>query len=116
MFIDIRAIGFSLSEAIRTHVESRVRSAMGPVARSLVTVTARLDDINADHGGVDKRCSLVAAIRRRRAVVTEAVHEDMYSAVDDAAARLRRAVQRLLARRIDGERKDPQRPGALVTR
>ncbi|HXE53596.1 MAG TPA: HPF/RaiA family ribosome-associated protein [Tepidisphaeraceae bacterium] len=115
MFIDVRAIGFPLSDAIRTHVQSRVNSALGPFARRVVTVTARLEDINADHGGVDKRCSLVAAVRQRGTVVTEAVHEDLYSAADEAAARLRRAVQRLLSRRIGRERKYPQRPGALVT-
>jgi putative sigma-54 modulation protein len=115
MLIDTRGIGFSLTGAIRTHVESRVSSALEPFARRVAKITARLQDVNADRGGVDKRCRLVVAVRRRGTIVTEAVHEDLYVAVDEAAARLRRAMQRLLTRHIARERKDPQRPGALVT-
>jgi putative sigma-54 modulation protein len=114
MFIEIRALGFNLTDAIRTHVESRIESALGPFARWVLTVTARLEDINGHHGGVDKRCSLVVAIRRRGTVVANAVHEDLYLAVDEAAGRIRRSVQRLVTRRIGRQRKDIQRPGALV--
>ena len=38
MFIDTRAIDFPMTDAILRHVESRVESALGPVAR-WVTVT-----------------------------------------------------------------------------
>lgn len=115
MFIDIRAMGFTVTDAIRTHVESRIESALGPFARRILAVTARLEDVNANRGGVDKRCSLVVAVRRRGIVVAEAVDEDLYAAVDEAAARVRRSVHRLLTRHRGRQRKDPQRPGALVT-
>lgn len=115
MEIDIRAMGFTLTEGIRDHVESRIRSALRPFAAWVVKVTARLEDVNANHGGIDKRCSVVAAVRRRGTIVTEAIQEDLYVAADKAAARVRRSVQRLLTRQIRRERKDPQRPGTLVT-
>lgn len=112
MLIDVRAMGFSLTDAIRAHVESRVESSLGRFAGRVMTVTARVEDVNADRGGIDKRCSLVAAVHRRGTVVAEAVHQDLYSAIDEAAGRIRRSVQRLVARRIGRERKGPQRPGA----
>jgi ribosome-associated translation inhibitor RaiA len=73
-----------------------------------------LEDVNADRGGVDKRCSVVVALRRRGTVVAESIHEDLYAAVDEVATRLRRSVKRAVKRRVALERKDSQRPGVLV--
>lgn len=114
MFIDVRTLGFCLTGAIRAYVESRIKSALGPSARRVVKVTARLDDVNAGRGGVDKRCSLVVALRRRGSAVAQAMHEDLYAAVDEASRRVRQSVRRLARRRIARERKDRQRPGALM--
>ena len=114
MFIDTRAMGFSLTDAIRRHVEARVEAALGPLARRVATVTARLEDVNADRGGVDKRCRLVTVLRRLGVVVAEATSGDLYAAVDEAAGRARRAALRAVTRRRPRERKDAQRPGALV--
>ena len=114
MFIDTRAIDFPITDAILRHVESRVESALGPVARWVTTVTARLEDVNAVRGGVDKRCRLVVALRRRGVVVAEATDADLYAAVDEAASRMRRSALRAVTRHIPRERKDPQRPGALA--
>jgi putative sigma-54 modulation protein len=115
VLIDTRAIGFALTDSILRHVESRLDAALRPFAHRVLTVTARLDDVNADRGGADKRCSVVVALRRRGTLVAEATREDLYAAVDEVATRLRRSVKRAVKRRIALERKDPQRPGALVT-
>jgi putative sigma-54 modulation protein len=114
MLIATRSMGFSLTEAIRRHVESRVEAALGPVARWTVSVTVRLADVNADRGGVDKRCQLVASLRRHGVVVAEATDADLYAAIDEAADRIRRSAVRVVTRHIPRERKDPQRPGALA--
>ena len=74
-----------------------------------------MDDVNADRGGNDKRCSIVVSRRRRGAVVAEAVRTDLYVAVDEAAARIRRSVQRAAKRHLTRDRRDRQRPGALLT-
>ncbi|MGB7160120.1 MAG: ribosome-associated translation inhibitor RaiA [Tepidisphaeraceae bacterium] len=115
MLIDTRAIDFALTEGILRHVESRLESALGPFARNVLRVTVRLEDVNANRGGIDKRCSVVVALRRRGVVVAEATHEDLYAAVDKVATRMRRSVKRAVERHVALERKDPQRPGALVT-
>jgi putative sigma-54 modulation protein len=114
MIVDTRAFGFSLTDSLQRHVEARVGSALGPVTRWILTVAARLDDVNANRGGVDKRCRLVVTLRNRATVVTEATDADLYAAVDAAASRLRRAALRVVKRPLARERTDPQRPGTLV--
>jgi putative sigma-54 modulation protein len=114
MLIDTRAIDFTLTDAIRRHVEARVEAALGPLSRWVIRVTARLEDINADRGGIDKRCRLVVAVRRHGVVVAEATHADLYTAVDEAAARIRRSATRAVMRHVPRGRKGPQRPGVLV--
>jgi ribosomal subunit interface protein len=114
MRIDIRAIGFDMTDAIHRHVEARVRAALAPFARRVRQVTVRVDDVNADRGGADKRCGCVAALRGRGVVVAEATHEDLYAAARQAADRLHRAALRHLTRHVAREREDRRRPGALI--
>lgn len=114
MFIDVRAIGFGLTDALRHHVLARMRRVLEPFSRRVVNVTARLEDVNADRGGIDKRCSVVVALRRRSVLVAEAIHVDLYAAVDEVAARIRRSVNRAAKRRLHRERNDRQRPGAWL--
>jgi ribosome-associated translation inhibitor RaiA len=114
MLIDTRAIDFPLTEAIQGHVESQVQAALGPVAGRVMKVTARLEDVNAGRGGIDKRCTLVAALRRRVVLTVEATSADLYAAVTEAAGRIRRSALHTLRRRTARDRKDPQRPGTLM--
>lgn len=114
MNIDTRAFGFSLTDAIKQHVEARVEAAVGPVSGWILVVSARLDDVNANRGGIDKRCRLVLTLRNRATVVTEAMDENLYAAIDAAASRLRRAALRAVKRPLARERTDAQRPGTLV--
>ena len=115
MLIDTRAIGFALTDALAGHVSFRLRVALAPFASRVLKVTVRLEDVNASRGGVDKRCTVVAAPRRGGVVIAEATHENLYVAVDEAATRIRRLVKRVRGRRLTRQRKDPQRPGTLVT-
>jgi ribosome-associated translation inhibitor RaiA len=114
MDIDTRTIGFELSPALAARIASQVGPALAPVADHVTRVTVRLDDVNGDHGGVDKRCRVVVALARRGTAVAEATATDLYTAIDEAARRVRRSTQRSLTRHVGRERKDPQRPGTLV--
>jgi ribosomal subunit interface protein len=114
MNIDTRAMDFTLTDALRRHAESSVESALGPVSRWVRGVTARLADVNADRGGIDKRCRLVATLRHRGTVVAEATDRDLYAAIAAAAARLRRSAVRAVRRPSARDRKDPQRPGTML--
>jgi putative sigma-54 modulation protein len=115
MFVDTRAISFPLTDAIRRYAESRTRAALAPVRGRIITVTVRLDDVNASRGGVDKRCRLVAAVRRRGVIIAEATDVDLYAAIDSATGRLRRAARESVRRMIGRDRKNRQRPGALLS-
>ena len=114
MLIDTRAMGFALTDAILRHVEARVESALGPFSRWVRKATVRLEDVNADRGGVDKRCRIVVAIRGQRMEFAEAMNADLYTAVDEAASRIRRSVKRVTKRHLSRDRHDRQRPGALL--
>ena len=115
MLIDTRAMGFTLTDALAGHVSFRLQAALAPFTRGVLKVTVRLEDVNASRGGVDKRCTVVAALRRGGVVIVEATHENLYVAVDEAATRICRSVKRVRGRRLTRRRKDPQRPAALVT-
>ncbi|HYE20521.1 MAG TPA: HPF/RaiA family ribosome-associated protein [Tepidisphaeraceae bacterium] len=95
MLIDTRAFGFELTDALLRHAEARVGAALGP-AGDVARTTVRLDDVNGqNHGGPDKRCRIVAALRRHgRTVTVEATHADLYTAIDQAAHRAREATRR----------------------
>lgn len=115
MVIETRAIGFGLTEAILRHAEARVEAALGFAAREVLRATVRLDDVNGEgHGGADKRCRVVATLRRHRTLAAEAVHADLYAAIDAAAGKMRHASVRALKRPVALQRKDPQRPGTLI--
>jgi putative sigma-54 modulation protein len=114
MVIDTRALGFKLTDAILSHVEGRVGAALGFAARQVVRVTVRLDDVNGDRGGPDKRCRIVVNLRHHRTVTAEEVGVDLYAAVDAAAQKARHAVLRDVKRHVARERREAQRPGTLV--
>ena len=114
MLIDTRAIGFAPTEAILRHVESRLEIALGAFARNVLKVTVRLEDVNGDRGGIDKRCGVVVALRRGGVVVAEAIRENLYAAVDEAATRIRRSVKRAAKRRVALRRRNHQQPFALL--
>lgn len=115
MLINTRAMGFALTDAILQHIKARVESALGPFSKHVLKVTVRLHDVNADHGGIDKRCNIVVALRRRGVEFAHATHSDLYTAVDEAVHRIRRSVQRASTQHLALDRRNPQRLGAVVT-
>ena len=109
MFIHTRAVGFLLTEAIDRHVDARLEAALGPFSRSILKGEVRLDDVNADRGGIDKRCVLVVAMRKHGVEVAEAIDADLYRAIDKATTRIRRSVARAAKARLARERRGTRR-------
>jgi putative sigma-54 modulation protein len=114
MTLNTRAIGFDLTDAIRRHVESRLGAALSPFAGRFLRVTTRLDDVNANRGGIDKRCSAIVTLPGRAPVLAEATHEDLYTAIDEVAARIRRSLKRIVKRGMRLRRR-PRRVAAPAT-
>lgn len=99
MRLNIFGQSFELTDAIVQHVEGRVKLALGTASDRISAVSVFVADINAGRGGTDKRCRIVVWLRNFRAVVVEAVHADLYAAVDEAAYRAKETVWRHLKRR-----------------
>ena len=107
MNIDIQARDFSLTQALRSHVERRVGFALSTRYDRIKRILVRLSDINGPRGGRDKRCRLYVALPGQADVVIEDTQADLYAAIDRAADRAGRAVSRKLARLRNVRRSRP---------
>jgi ribosome-associated translation inhibitor RaiA len=60
-----------------------------------------LSDVNADKGGVDKRCLVEVRLAGHQPLVAEDTGEDLYTVVSKAAERVNRVVAHHLGRLHD---------------
>ena len=97
MQIAIHAHGFSLTDALEKHVQSRLAFSFSRVSGRLRRVHVRLSDLNGPRGGVDKRCLIEVCLDGLPTVVIQDVQSDMYSAINRAAGRAARTVLRRLS-------------------
>ena len=98
MQIDIQSRDFSLTDALRSHAERRLRFALSCCDDRIQRVVMRLSDINGPRAGADKRCHLRVVLTGLPDVVVEDVEADLYVAVDRATDRAGRAVVRKIDR------------------
>lgn len=104
MKIDVRAIGFSLTDALSRQVATGLERVLRRGDPSLRRIEVRLRDVNGPRGGADKRCSLRAHYAGREVFTVARTHADLYSAIAqvmDAASRGRDA----RSRRVRGARR-----------
>ncbi len=97
MQIDIQARNFSLTDALRSHAERRLRFALTCYDDHIQRAVMRLSDINGPRGGSDKRCHLQVVLAGLPDVVVEDTEGDLYVAIDRATDR----AGRTLVRKID---------------
>jgi len=100
MHIDTQTSDFSLTEALRSHIERRLRLSLTSFDEHIRRIVIRLSDINGPRGGADKRCHLQLVLDDLPDVVIEDIETDLYTAIDRATDRARRT----LARKIDRQR------------
>ncbi len=98
MQFNIQARNFSLTEALRDHIERRLGFALGSRNDQIQRIIVRLSDINGPRGGVDKHCHIQVVLARTSDVVIEDTEANLYTAIDRAADRAGRTVGRRLAR------------------
>jgi len=104
MLIDIQARNFSLTNALRDHIERRLGFALSSRDEHIQRILVRLSDINGPRGGEDKCCRIQVVLPKLTDVVIEDIELDMYVAIDRAADRAGRTVSRRLARQRDNSR------------
>ena len=104
MLIDIQARDFSLTHALREHIERRLGFALSSRGEYIQRVIVRLSDINGPRGGEDKCCRIQIVLPQLTDVVVEDTEVDMYAAIDRATYRAGRTVGRRLARQRDNSR------------
>jgi len=96
--IDIQTRGFALTKSLAAYVKKRLRSAIGARDQRIMRLQVRLADINGPRGGVDKCCQFHVALAGGPDVIVRDTSADMYSAIDNAAARASRSLGRKLSR------------------
>jgi len=101
MQIDIQARNFSLTTALRGHVERRLGFALSTRDDHIQRVMVRLTDINGPRGGADKCCHIQVVLAHLPDVVVEDTEVNLYAAIDRAADRAGRTVGRRLVRQRD---------------
>ena len=98
MRIDIQTQNFSLSRALRDHVERRASFALACCEGHIKRIVVRLSDINGPRRGVDKCCQLQVVLANLPDVVVKDIEADMYVAIDRATSRSGRTVMRKICR------------------
>jgi ribosomal subunit interface protein len=103
MQVSIQSSSFTLTDALRNHVQTRLGFTFSRARNRVRLVQVRLSDLNGPRGGIDKRCLVKVCMEGLTDVVVEDVQPDMYHAIDRAADRAARTVMRRLA--LDSNRR-----------
>ena len=99
MRIEIQALHFSVTEALRNHIKRRLCSSLSSCDKQIQRVDIRLYDINGPRGGADKCCHVRVVLSGLTDVVVEDFDADLYVAIDRAANRAGHTVQRRVTRK-----------------
>jgi ribosomal subunit interface protein len=110
--LDVRAHGFSLTEALRQFTSDHLATKLAKHSGQIHSVVIRLGDINGRKGGEDKTCEIEVHVRARDPVVVSARDHDVRAAIDAVADR----VQNVLGRKIERRRALPRQRGRKVVR
>ena len=110
MHLDIRGQNLTLTPSLLEHIEWRLRFALGRFDGRVTRVAVRVADVNGPRGGVDKRCRIAVRVRPAGEIVVEDTCPDLYAAIDAAAGRIGRSVQREIERLQDGASIPPRAP------
>ena len=98
MQLVIQSRHFTLTEAIRRHIERRLAFLAHPHFQQIKRVLVRMSDVNGPRGGEDKQCQIHVSLPGRPSIVIEETRADLYGAVDRAAHRVSQTVNRKLGR------------------
>lgn len=98
MNIDIRSLGFAMTDALSDHAKRRVFFVMSRYSDRIVRIRMRLGDCNGPRGGIDKFCRIQVYLVDAPAAVIHDTGTDLYDVIDRATDRVGRVVTRHLDR------------------
>ena len=98
MLIDVKASDIQTSDAIYEHVHREVEKAMRNFADRVTRVEVHLKDVNANKGGIDKRCTMEVRLSGQNPMAVEHAADDLYLAISGAATKLENAVRNRLGK------------------
>jgi putative sigma-54 modulation protein len=99
-FVEIRLFDGNIktSKAQLDYVKTKVGAAAERLKDAACTIDVRLTDINGPKGGLDKQCSIVVTPPGLGTLRVENQAADYYTAIDAAAAALKKSLARSLER------------------
>ena len=98
MKIQINAGDVHHSEAVDTHIHSKLATVLKRWGDRVTRVEVHLRDLNASKGGPDKRCTVEVRLAGHQPLAVEADNRDLYDAITEAAGKAERAVEHKLER------------------
>ena len=103
MNLKAQARNFTLTDELREHVSTRLAYSLNHGRNVVTRVVVRLSDVNGPRGGEDKCCGIEVRLKDSPALVVEDTQTDLYVAIDRAAERMGRT----LDRHLDGDTNSP---------
>ncbi|HHL18252.1 MAG TPA: ribosome-associated translation inhibitor RaiA [Thiothrix sp.] len=104
MKIDIQTQNFSLTPAIKKHINQHCGTMIHHFSNHIINVHIHLSDINGSKRGKDKRCLVHIELHRLPTIIIENTEHDLYNAINKASHRAQRAVRKALERKQTRER------------
>ena len=99
MNLKIQAQDLPLTDVLRQHVATRLAYALNHGRDVVTRIVVRLSDVNGPRGGKDKCCAIEVRLKGAPALIVEDTQADLHVAIDRAAERIGRTLDRQLARR-----------------
>lgn len=99
MQIHMVAKEFSMTPALRSHLERRLNAGFSAIKVRIRDVAIRLRDLNGPRGGCDMMCQISVSIPGGPEVIVKEVQENIYTAIDLAVKRAAYRATRILGRR-----------------
>jgi ribosome hibernation promoting factor len=115
MKLEIRGLKIEITDSLRTYAQRRLAFALDRFAERIRTVRLKLDDMNGQRGGVDKRCQLAISLAHSSSITLESRASTVQGAVDRIASKVRSSIERRFMRKQEQRRfrKADRRPFAL---
>lgn len=98
MQMEMRTLNFKLSDDLKDHLESRLRSSLGRIADQIDRLRISISDVNGPRGGIDKRCLVAVALIPRGEIMVESSGSNPVAVIADTVKRTKLAVIRTLKR------------------